>query len=144
LWGKAVRLKEDMSARNESFSGRNRRADAALRAVEGLRDRLGGQLRHLRRERKLTQEALAERSELSVDTVRRVERGTFSPSLETLARLAAGLDVSLHALIGRVDGVQLTPEADLCDYLATRSRREVRIARRVVHSLCDALTTENS
>jgi transcriptional regulator with XRE-family HTH domain len=90
----------------------------------------------------MTQEQLAERSELSVDTVRRVERGAFSPSLETIAKLAAGLDISLPILLGQVSSAYAAHAAELCDYLSRRSQREVRIAQQVLQSLCDALMSE--
>lgn len=61
-------------------------------------NRFGEHIRSLRRARGLTQEAVAERSGLSVDTVRRLEAGTFSPSLDTLRKLCAGLDLMLSTL----------------------------------------------
>ncbi|HLT35877.1 MAG TPA: helix-turn-helix transcriptional regulator, partial [Enhygromyxa sp.] len=44
----------------------------------------GRHVRSLRRARGMTQEVLAQRSGLSADTIRRLEHGSFSPSLETL------------------------------------------------------------
>jgi len=58
----------------------------------------GKQIRTLRHERGLTQEELARRSSLSVDSVRRIEYGAFSPSLKTVRKLAAGLKISLKRL----------------------------------------------
>ena len=58
----------------------------------------GKHVRSLRRARGLTQEVLAERSGLSADTVRRLEHGSFSPSLVTLNKLCVGLDLRLSSL----------------------------------------------
>ena len=66
--------------------------------------RFGRHLRSCRCAHGLTQEALAERSGLSPDTIRRLERGTFSPSLDTLRKLCGGLQLKLSSLF---DGYEL-------------------------------------
>ena len=100
-----------------------------------LRLRFGNHMRRLRNARRLTQEKLAERSELSVDAVRRIERGVFSPSLETLGKLAAGLDVSLKTLFHSFERERPDQVAEICDFLAERSGREVRLAWRVIQAM---------
>lgn len=98
--------------------------------------RFGEVLRAVRRERNLSQQALADRSDLAVDTVRRVESGTFSPSLETLSRLARGLQISLSTLFTRIDGDQdNTLAEELWDYLSSRSEAELKVARRILVAL---------
>jgi len=99
--------------------------------------RFGAHVRTLREARRLTQEALAERSELSVDAIRRIERGAFSPSLNTLAGLAKGLEVSLASLFAGFDRGRRDDVAEIADYLATRTAREVRLVWRVVRALLD-------
>jgi transcriptional regulator with XRE-family HTH domain len=66
--------------------------------------RFGRLVRRLRNARGLTQEALAERANLAADTIRRMEHGSFSPSLETLAKLVVGLDTSLSTLFTAFEG----------------------------------------
>jgi transcriptional regulator with XRE-family HTH domain len=58
----------------------------------------GAYVRHLRDARGLTQERLAERCDLATDTIRRLEHGTFSPSLRTLRKLAKGFERSVAQL----------------------------------------------
>ena len=58
----------------------------------------GRHVRSCRKARGYTQETLAETSGLSADTIRRLEHGSFSPSLVTLHKLCAGLDISLSTL----------------------------------------------
>lgn len=58
----------------------------------------GSRVRDLRRARGLTQEALAQRGGLSVEAVGRIERGAFSPTLETMEKIAGGLGVPFHEL----------------------------------------------
>lgn len=102
------------------------------------RQRFGAKLRAMRQERRLSQQALADRSELAVDTVRRVESGSFSPSLETLSRLAFGLEMSLGTMFNRVDGHRDEAEAaQLFDYLRARSDEELKVARRILVALFD-------
>lgn len=97
--------------------------------------RFGSHMRRLRTARKLTQEKLAERSELSVDAIRRIERGSFSPSLETLGKLAVGLNVSLKTLFQDFERERPDQVAQICDFLAHRSGREVQLAMRVIYAM---------
>ncbi len=97
--------------------------------------RFGTHVRALRHSRSLTQEELAERSELSVDAVRRIERGAFSPSLETVNKLATGLDVSLRTLFNDFDRDRRDQVAELCDYLGKRTKNELRMVWRVMRAM---------
>ncbi|HYO67038.1 MAG TPA: helix-turn-helix transcriptional regulator [Archangium sp.] len=102
---------------------------------EQLHLRFGNHLRRLRTAQKLTQEQLAERSGLSVDAIRRIERGAFSPSLETLAKLTGGLDVSLKTLFQTFEREKTDRVAELCDFLSHRSGRDVQLVWRVVRAM---------
>ena len=73
-----------------------RRADR--RVVPDYERNFGKHLRSLRKARGLTQEVLAERSGLSADTIRRLEHGSFSPSLATLRSLCRGLKLQISTL----------------------------------------------
>src|SRR5688572_10728461 len=67
-----------------------------------LLDRLAVNLRRLRVRRKLTQEAVAERSgDMDARVVQLVENRKTNPTFATLARLARGLDVDPLELIRR-------------------------------------------
>jgi transcriptional regulator with XRE-family HTH domain len=95
----------------------------------------GKHVRSLRRARGLTQEALAERSGLSPDTIRRLEHGSFSPSLETLNKLCAGLDILLSTLFESYELGVRSESRELIDLLATRTPRELVLATRVLRTL---------
>lgn len=59
-------------------------------------------LRKLRRERGFTQEALAERAEVSKDTIAKLEQGRrYGARTSTLIALATALDVDLAQLVGK-------------------------------------------
>ena len=60
-------------------------------------------LRTLRRQRGLSQEALADATDLSRPYISQLERSLKSPSLRTLARLAEALDVSVSEILVRVE-----------------------------------------
>ncbi len=99
----------------------------------------GRHVRSLRRARGMTQEVLAERSGLSADTIRRLEHGSFSPSLETLRKLCAGLDLMLSTLFESFEIGVRNESRELVDLLATRSPRELVLATRVLRALFDEL-----
>jgi len=100
--------------------------------------KFGGHLRDLRKARALTQEVLAERSSLSVDAVRRIERGAFSPSLDTLRKLAHGLEVNLHTLFEGFATQRRDTVEELCDFLQRRRPDELKLVWRVVRAIFDA------
>ena len=62
--------------------------------------RLGRHVHSCRTARGLTQEGLAERSGLAVDTIRRLKHDSFSPSLDTLTKLCEGFGLSLATFGG--------------------------------------------
>lgn len=84
-------------------------------------DDLGRTLRRLRRLASLTQEELAERSDVSVDVIRQLEqRRKHSARLPTLHALANGLGVELTTLLGDPPAVSSTGENDGPRFVAVR------------------------
>ena len=99
----------------------------------------GKHVRSLRRARGMTQEVLAERSRLSADTIRRLEHGSFSPSLETLRKLCLGLDLRLSSMFEAFELGARDESRELVDLLLCRSPREIVLATRVLRALFDEL-----
>ncbi|WP_381795153.1 helix-turn-helix domain-containing protein [Streptomyces niveus] len=63
---------------------------------------IGDRIRNLREFRDITQEELARRADVSVDTVRKLEQGARqSARINTLRALARALDVQLERLVGQ-------------------------------------------
>lgn len=58
----------------------------------------GEAVRCLRRERGLSQEALAEKANLHTNYISLVERGLSAPALDTICALADALEVTVSAL----------------------------------------------
>lgn len=67
-------------------------------------NRLGANLRRLRRERDLTLEALAARSGVSRSMISKVERGEAQPTTPVVGRLAEALGVGISGLVGPYPG----------------------------------------
>jgi transcriptional regulator with XRE-family HTH domain len=109
--------------------------------------RFGRHVRSLRRARGLSQEQLAQRSGLSADTIRRLEHGSFSPSLETLRKLCFGLELRLSTLFEAYELGMPNESRELMDLLAARTPRELMLAIQVLRALfdeLDAIASENS
>jgi transcriptional regulator with XRE-family HTH domain len=60
---------------------------------------VGRNIRELRRERKLTQEALADRAGMHAVEVSRAERGVRDLRVSTIAKIAGGLEVEAAQLL---------------------------------------------
>lgn len=102
----------------------------------------GARLRALRRDRGLTQETLASRSDVSIDAVRRLEGGRYSPTLDTLGKLATGLDVSLHGLVTFAETAALDERNELDDYLGRCNPAQLRLALRVLRVIFEPVPAE--
>jgi len=74
-------------------------------AKAGVVRRLGVQLRRLREDRQLTQEALAELAGLNYKYVGRIELGKSDPGAYVLVRLAAALRVPIGELFETVTAI---------------------------------------
>ena len=99
----------------------------------------GRHIRSLRRARGMTQEKLAEKSGVAVDTLRRLERGSFSPSLDTLTKVGNGMELRLSTMfesceLGATDNLR-----EFTKLIASRSRQDLDLACRVLRSILGEL-----
>ena len=107
---------------------------------------VGKQVKSLRKARGWTQEVLAEHTGLSADTIRRLEHGTFSPSLDTLGKLCTGFELELSTFFEAAELGARNEQQELKDLLLTRTPREVELATRMLRALfeeLDALAVES-
>ena len=58
----------------------------------------GRHIERLREQQALTEEQLAARAGVGVNTILAIERGDLSPSLDTMRRISRGLDISIAEL----------------------------------------------
>ncbi len=96
----------------------------------------GDHLRRLREDQGRSRRALAERSGLSPDGIRRIERGALSPSLATLTKLCAGLGIAPSGVFARFE---LDERDELRELIATRPERDQALADRLLRVLFDDL-----
>ena len=92
----------------------------------------GRYVKTLRRERGDTQEQLAERCDLSADTIRRLEHGSFSPSLDTLTKLVDGLRIDLSTLFEGFDRREIGTARELLALARSLTADERRAGVRVL------------
>lgn len=81
----------------------------------------GARVQVIRKEKGLSQEALAEEAGLSLRTIQRVEQGVTTPQGHTLQALAAALSVPLEALREEPAPASPTPAATSAPSAALRS-----------------------
>jgi len=71
--------------------------------VTELINSFGAAVRHLREAQGWSQELLAEKADLNRSYLGEVERGKVIPSLATVAKLAAALEISLSRLLSHCE-----------------------------------------
>ena len=76
-----------------------------------IKKKFGVRLFQLRSKAGMTQEKLAEKASLSIDSIRRIEQGSRSPSFDSLERIADALGVDLVELF-RFEGKEYKMLAD--------------------------------
>jgi len=79
-------------------------AAPASASSETVAKRLGVAVRRQRKAKKLTQEVLAERADLSTNYIGNIERGEYDVTVSTLRRVAVALGCTTSALL---DAAQL-------------------------------------
>lgn len=72
--------------------------------------RLGKRIKQLRVMRDMTQEQLAEASNVSISFLGNVERGSKNPTVETIYKIANALDVTMSELLSFDTGIQVLEE----------------------------------
>src|SRR3954465_268473 len=115
-----------MSGSSEETSELSGSCAGSQRAAQ-LRNRLGARIRALGDGRGLTQEAIADRIEVTPKYVSQLECGQRSPSWETLVAIAHhGFEMKLAALMFGIDEDVGSEVKDLSDMLAGRPKEARR------------------
>lgn len=97
--------------------------------------RFGRHIRSLRKARGLTQEQLAERAGLAPDTIRRLEHGSFSPSVNTLEKVCVGFNLRMSRLFEGAEYGEDPGPRDLIEALSVLNRAELRALREFIKVL---------
>lgn len=91
-------------------------------------------IRELRRAMRLTQSRFAELTDLSEDSIGKIERGAAVPTVATLRRIADALKMPLSELLGEAPakgkGRNKAVE-DLVKYLQTKPYEDVRLIHEI-------------
>lgn len=66
--------------------------------MDNIKVLLGQKIREIRKARNLTQEQLAEKIDIGTPNISYFETGKFSPSIETLEKIAKALNVEVYEL----------------------------------------------
>ncbi|MCR4939623.1 MAG: helix-turn-helix domain-containing protein [Treponemataceae bacterium] len=91
--------------------------------AEQIQKRLGENLRKLRRNRELTQAELAEKAQVSEDTIKSIELARSWPSGNTLARISEALGIDVHQLFlptARTSSGNEDIEKEIEDFIAKK------------------------
>ena len=67
-------------------------------AMGKLKNKFGKRLQHLRQRAGITQEQLADKTGVTVESISNIERGIFGPKFETLEKIAGVLKVPVKKL----------------------------------------------
>jgi transcriptional regulator with XRE-family HTH domain len=68
-----------------------------------IKERIGARFASLRKAKKMTQDQLAAKMEISIPYLSSIERGRENPTLNTLINLARCLDLDLSELFSHID-----------------------------------------
>ncbi|UNK18392.1 helix-turn-helix domain-containing protein [Paenibacillus sp. N3/727] len=87
--------------------------------------RLGKRIRQLRKKQGISQDTLGERSGLHNNYIGQVERGEKNVTIDSLCKIAAGLDVSMEELFRYIDPMKQPDEiGQINELLSSRSTED--------------------
>jgi transcriptional regulator with XRE-family HTH domain len=87
-----------------------------------IKKEMGQRIRSIRKKQGMTQENMATRCGLHWTYIGGLERGERNPTLTTMKRIAEGLKVDIHALLGRVG-------RDSASTLSPREKKEGKVIK---------------
>lgn len=103
---------------------------------------IGSQIAKIRKEREMTQAELAERIDVTVETISRLERGVSMPSVKTLEAVSKALSVRLKDLFDlerEEKQAGLTKEEKeirkIISYLKTKDINDIRFGFRILKDI---------
>ncbi|MGG1675034.1 helix-turn-helix domain-containing protein [Neobacillus sp. NRS-1170] len=112
---------------------------------------VGNKIRFVRKEKGLTQEELAEKCDLQYTYIGGIERGERNISLQTVEKLADGLQVSPYELI-KFDEIPpqdiISQKSSLIEVfksiLLNRSEDEIRMLQKITKDILDLLDSQKN
>lgn len=107
-----------------------------MREKKQINIEIGERIKNAREQRKITQEKLAERVEVSPQYISDLERGVVGVSVSTLKNICLALDVTSDSLL--FDVVQDSDISVLVDCCRRLSQKQFSIVEDIVRRLTDA------
>ena len=93
---------------------------------------IGQRIQKARTDLSLTQEALAEKVQVSTNYLSKIETGKEKPNLEMLGKLSVAVDISLSALLSGVVEERNYLHGDIAEILASCSPEKIRLIYDVI------------
>lgn len=100
---------------------------------------LGERLRQKRKDSHLSQEILAEKTGISVNTVSRIEGGQAAMSIEIFAKLVEVLDADANELLGWKPGIKKNPAYKTVSRVLNLRPNEQKIVIQTMSTLIDGI-----
>ena len=102
--------------------------------------RLGERARQIRKERKMSQQSVADKSGLALRTVSRIERGLMNPSFEVLSTLASALGTTVKGLLTYPDDDSDADVQELVDLYRTCPKQGQSLILATTRTMTQKLT----
>lgn len=100
---------------------------------------LGERIRQKRKDSHLSQETLAEKAGISVNTVSRIEGGQAAMSIEIFAKMVEVLDADANELLGRKPGVKKNPAHKMISRVLNLRPKEQNVVIQTMSALIDGI-----
>ena len=100
---------------------------------------LGERIRQKRKDSHLSQETLAEKAGISVNTVSRIEGGQTAMSIEIFTKLVEVLDADANELLGRNPGVKRNPAHKMFSRVLNLRPKEQKVVIQMISALMDGI-----
>jgi transcriptional regulator with XRE-family HTH domain len=98
--------------------------------------KLGERIRYIRKEKGLSQEQLGEVSGLHPNFIGAIERGEKNVTVESLVRIAAGLDISMEQLFRYIDPMEKTDAlGEIHELLEQRSGEDRKLILQLIKTV---------
>ena len=108
-----------------------------MKRGDRTKELVGKRIKESRRAKKMTQEELAEKTNISAKYLSSIERGLENPTFDTIIKLACALDVDVPELFNYP---QHLPADDLMDYITGllnhSDEKKLRLAAKILKALC--------
>lgn len=101
--------------------------------MKNLYGTIAGNIKTKRKQHGISQEQLAEQAEVSVDTIKSIESGRRTMSLDTYIRIVQALDVPPFALLGRKNQEEYIEQ--FVFMMGKRSEGEIEFALHMVEQI---------